>query len=93
MLQVWALPEVKGQSAGYKSYMPKKAGVTRIYGGGKHQSETFDSKTLIDIVHLESGKSITLDEGKLSYIITGEAIISELQNTKKREVTILKKVT
>ena len=83
MLQVWALPEVKGQPAAYKSYTPKLAGVTRIYGGSKNQSETFDSHTIIDIVHLKAGKSISLERGQLSYVITGEATISELQNTKK----------
>jgi redox-sensitive bicupin YhaK (pirin superfamily) len=83
MLQIWALPEVKGQPAAYKSYTPKLDGTTRIYGGTKSQSETFDSHTLIDIVHLKAGKNITLERGQLSYIITGEAEISELQNTKK----------
>jgi len=83
MLQVWALPEVKGQPAAYKSYTPKSDGVTRIYGGSKNQSETFDSYTLIDIVHLKAGKSITLKREQLSYVITGEATVSELQNIKK----------
>lgn len=30
MLQVWALPEIKGQPASYKFYSPKLDGVTRI---------------------------------------------------------------
>jgi len=81
MLQIWALPEVKGQPAAYKSYTPKLDGVTRIYGGTKSQSETFDSHTLIDIVHLTAGKSINLERGQLSYVISGEAVISELENT------------
>jgi len=82
MLQIWALPEVKGQPAAYKSYTPKLDGVTRIYGGNTSQSETFDSQTIIDIVHLKVGKSITLERGQLSYVISGEAVISELKNTK-----------
>ncbi len=83
MLQIWALPETKGQSAAYKSYRPTLDGVTRIYGGSKNQSKTFDSHTIIDIVHLKAGKSITLNRGQLSYIITGVAVITELKNTKK----------
>jgi hypothetical protein len=83
MLQIWALPEAKGQSAAYKSYTPKLDGVTRIYGGSKSQSETFDSHTIIDIVHLKADKSITLERGQLSYVITGEAVITELKNRKK----------
>ncbi len=83
MLQIWALPEVKGQPAAYKFYRPKLDGATRIYGGSKNQSTTFDSRTLIDIVHLKAGKNLTLDRGQLSYVITGKAVISELKNTKK----------
>jgi len=90
MLQIWALPEVKGQPAAYKSYTPKLDGVTRIYGGSKSQSDTFDSHTLIDIVHLKAGKSITLERGQLSYVISGEAVISELKNTKKHNSKNLK---
>jgi len=84
MLQVWALPETKGERAAYKSYTPKLEGVTRIYGGSKNQSETFDSQTLIDIVHLKVGENLTLERGQLTYVITGEAVISEQQNTKKQ---------
>lgn len=80
MLQVWVLPEVKGQPASYKSYTPELDGVTRIYGGSKNQSDTFDSHTIIDIVHLKSGKSMRLKHGQLSYVITGGAVITELQN-------------
>ncbi|MDX2370628.1 MAG: pirin family protein [Colwellia sp.] len=82
MLQVWALPEVKGQPASYKSYTPELDGVTRIYGGSKNQSNTFDNHTIIDIVHLKSCKSMRLNRGQLSYVITGDAVITELQNTK-----------
>jgi redox-sensitive bicupin YhaK (pirin superfamily) len=81
MLQVWALPEVKGQAASYKSYTPTLDGVTRIYGGSKSQLVTFDSKTLIDIVHLKPGKTITLKGTQLTYVITGDANISELKNS------------
>ena len=86
MLQVWALPEVKGQSASYKSYTPKLAGVTRIYGGSKNQSDTFDSHTIIDIVHLKAAENITLDAEQLSYVITGDASISEHKNTNESVV-------
>jgi redox-sensitive bicupin YhaK (pirin superfamily) len=77
MLQVWALPEKEGQPAAYKFYSPKLDGVTRIYGGDKNQSETFDSHTNIDIVHLKSGKSIELVGAQLSYVIAGEGTFSE----------------
>ncbi|NRB39998.1 MAG: pirin family protein [Pseudomonadales bacterium] len=73
MIQLWALPDEAGQPAGYKYYSPKAEGVTRIYGGDKSQSETFDSQTAIDIIHLSAGKSITLTGASLSYITAGSA--------------------
>lgn len=90
MLQIWALPEVKGQPAAYKFYTPKLAGVTRIYGGNKNQSQTFASHTIIDIVHVKAGNSINLDGGQLSYVITGKATTSELQNTKNNGIYNIK---
>lgn len=83
MLQVWALPETQGQPASYKSYTPKLTGVTRIYGGSKQQSETFDSHTTIDIVRLKAGERMTLDGDQLTYIITGNATVTEALETRK----------
>jgi len=80
MLQVWALPEEAGQRATYKSYTPALAGSTRIYGGDKNQSDTFDSHTLIDIVHLKTGEKLELKAEQLSYVISGEATFSEFSD-------------
>lgn len=86
MLQVWALPEKKGQPAAYKIYTPKLEGVTRFYGGDKSQNETFASHTFMDMVHLTMGNSLDLDNETLIYVITGEAEISELESVEKRTV-------
>jgi len=80
MLQVWALPEEKGQRAAYKAYTPKLDGVTRIYGGDKSQDDTFDNHTIIDIVHLKAGHIHDLNNDTLIYVITGEAGIVEQEN-------------
>jgi redox-sensitive bicupin YhaK (pirin superfamily) len=80
MLQVWALPEEKGQRASYKAYTPKLDGVTRIYGGDKSQNDTFDSHTIMDIVHLKAGTNLDLNNETLIYVITGKAEISEQEN-------------
>ena len=80
MLQVWALPEEKGQPAAYKAYTPKLDGVTRIYGGDKSQDDTFDSHTIMDIVHLKAGSDLDLNNDTLIYVITGEAEIAEQEN-------------
>jgi quercetin 2,3-dioxygenase len=73
MIQLWALPNKADQPAGYKYYTPKYEGTTRIYGGNKDQSETFDSTTMIDIVRLEANTSMTIPSKSLSYVTGGEA--------------------
>ena len=87
MLQVWALPEEKGQAAAYKAYTPKLDGVTRIYGGNKSQDDTFDNHTIMDIVHLKTGSNLDLNNETLIYIITGEAEIAEQENGKNTAIT------
>ncbi len=79
MLQVWAVPEVKGQPASYKFYTPKREGVSRIYGGDTTQTDTFDSHTLIDIVHLKADQELVLRGEQLSYLIGGSAEFNEAQ--------------
>lgn len=81
MIQLWVLPEQPGQPAGYKYYTPKQTGVTRIYGGDKKQSATFDSDTHIDIIKLEANTSMHLPKESLSYITEGTAEFTEADHT------------
>ena len=88
MLQVWALPEDKGQRAAYKAYTPKLDGVTRIYGGDKSQDDTFDSHTIMDIVHLKAASNLELNNDTLIYVITGEAEIAEQENGQNTAINV-----
>ncbi|MEH6452553.1 MAG: pirin family protein [Psychromonas sp.] len=81
MLQLWVLPDESGQPAAYKHYTLKTKGVTRIYGGKKNQSKTFNSKTTIDIVRLLSGESIKFNDETLAYVCKGNADFSDNNNT------------
>ncbi len=81
MLQLWVLPDESGQRAGYKHYTLKANGVTRIYGGKKNQGQTFSSQTVIDVVRLSSGESITFDEEVLAYVSQGEADFADENST------------
>ena len=81
MLQLWVLPDESGQRAGYKHYTLKTNGVTRIYGGNKEQDKTFNSQTVIDVVRLSSGESITYNEEVLAYVSQGTAEFSDENST------------
>jgi len=85
MLQLWVLPEVAGQPAGYKHYQLPETGATRIYGnnenaGQKGQNKTFASKTTIDVVRLTTGESIRFSEEILAYVSKGTAEFSDENN-------------
>lgn len=81
MLQIWALPENKGEPAAYKAYRPAQQGVTRIYGGDKSQTDTFDSHTIIDVVNLAAGDTMTLANESLVYVTKGQASFNEQGNS------------
>lgn len=81
MIQLWALPQIKGEPAGYKYYSPKTTGVTRIYGGNKQQSDTFDNSIFIDIVKLNAGENFQLPNESLVYITGGTAEFIELNDS------------
>ncbi|WP_419834912.1 pirin family protein [Endozoicomonas atrinae] len=77
MLQLWVLPEQPGQPAGYKYYSPESGKTTRIYGGRQGESDTFDSHTTIDIVHLNAGDTTELPKEALVYVFAGAGHVSD----------------
>jgi redox-sensitive bicupin YhaK (pirin superfamily) len=81
MLQLWVLPEVAGQPAGYKHYTLPETGVSRIYGGKANGNKTFASKTTIDIVRLAKGESIRFNKEILAYVSNGTAEFSDENNS------------
>lgn len=78
LLQLWVLPENAGEPADYKFYPFKENSLTRIYGGNKSQSETFDSHTIIDIGILKKGKKINYQGEFIAYVTNGDAQINDI---------------
>ena len=74
LIQLWALPEVAGEPAGYKVYKPVTGELTRIYGGEENSDADFPSKTKIDIGLLSNGQQIEVDGPFLLYITRGKGI-------------------
>ena len=76
MIQFWVLPETRGGPAGYKTYQPSLSGRTQIYGGATSQSDTFASKTMIDIVNIEAGDSLEQVGTCMAYLTKGEGLVN-----------------
>ncbi len=72
MLQLWVLPEVSGEPAGYKKFSPKWGDTTRIYGGLPEETQTFAAQTTIDIAMLSAGQNIELTAPYLAYVAKGD---------------------
>ena len=71
MIQMWVLPEQAGLPAGYRVYSPAPGERMRIYGGPADQDETFDSRTLIDVINAKAGQSVTQKGEAMIYLAKG----------------------
>jgi redox-sensitive bicupin YhaK (pirin superfamily) len=86
MIQLWALPENEGESAGYKVYLPQWGAVTRVYGGPAGQTETFPSQTVIDVVMLKKGEPYSLPGEFMAYISKGNGRVKRQNAARFGEV-------
>ena len=77
MIQLWVLPENKGEKAGYKLYDVEQNKLTQIYGGTKEQTETFDSHTALEVGRFSKDYSITKEGDFLVYLTEGTAILND----------------
>jgi hypothetical protein len=71
MLQIWVLPEVTGEPAAYKMFRAGAGKRTRVYGGPADQDETFPARTVVDVAHVDAGKTIKQPGRCLVYITAG----------------------
>lgn len=77
LLQIWVLPERKGEPAAYRLYKTGLGGSTRIYGGEPGQHDAFPSVTCIEILELKALQSVDIDVPCLAYLARGEGFVSE----------------
>ena len=78
MIQLWILPEVSDQAAGYKVYKPVTGELTPIYGGEHINGAKFPAKTKIDVAVLSNEQQIEVDEPFLAYITRGKGIVNNV---------------
>ena len=72
MIQLWVVPEQKGERAAYRLYKPVTGKVTRVYGGSNDQRDTLPSHTVIEIVSLNPAQAFVLEKPFLVYLTIGE---------------------
>ncbi|UWQ35459.1 pirin family protein (plasmid) [Leisingera sp. M527] len=77
MLQLWVMPEVKGEPAGYKKFSPKWGETARIYGGVAGETQSFEANTTIDLAMLTAGQSVDLKAPYLAYVAKGDGQFDE----------------
>ena len=69
IIQLWFAPEVSGEKAGYQYFAKSNKKVFRVYGGAK--GNTFESKTLMEIVKLKRGESFSQSGEYQAYLTKG----------------------
>lgn len=80
MIQIWVMPDEPGEPAAYKIYESARGERQHIYGGSKGQTDTFYSKTSIDIINATAGQTFAQDGDVMAYMprgngeITGETV-------------------
>ncbi len=73
MIQIWVRPEVAGEPAGYKHYVPEMGEVKRIYGGVEPTDDVYQAKTVIDVSLMTQGQEIHVAGDYLAYVVSGKA--------------------
>lgn len=87
LLQLWVLPENAGEPADYKFYDFEENSLSRIYGGSKSQTKTFDSHTVIEVGLLQKGKTINHSGEFIAYITNGDA---QINNTEVKDGDVVR---
>jgi redox-sensitive bicupin YhaK (pirin superfamily) len=76
MLQLWVLPEKRGQAANYKVYQASKGKLTHIYGGDETSSNLFPAKTNIDVALLDAGQRVEIPAPFIAYLCRGAGTLN-----------------
>lgn len=77
MIQLWVLPENKGEKTDYKLYDTIQDELTKIYGGSKNQKSTLDSHTVLEVGRFAKDKSVQKSGEFLAYVTEGDAILND----------------
>lgn len=72
MIQLWVIPETRGEHATYQMFHAEAGTRTRVYGGPPDQDETVSARTAIDIADVNAGDNIAQSGRSIVYVTSGE---------------------
>ena len=78
MLQLWVLPEKRGERSDYRLYNLQSGKTIRVYGGRNDQKGTIVSHTVIDIASLDASGELVLEKPFLIYFAAGKGTSKNL---------------
>jgi len=76
MIQLWVMPDELGEPAGYKVFEPEEGEIMKVYGGDKNQSDTFYSRTAIDVANAKPGQVFIKAGPIMAFISKGGGFIN-----------------
>jgi redox-sensitive bicupin YhaK (pirin superfamily) len=76
MIQLWVLPETPGEPAGYRCYDLELGQLTRIYGGSAGQTNTFGSRTVLEVGRLKQNQKVSKAGAFLVYMTRGSGSLN-----------------
>lgn len=77
MIQIWVLPEVHGEKAGYQVFEPKVGKLQLIYGGVRGQTDKFYSNNTIAVANLDVDQSVNHKGYAYVYISKGKGLLNQ----------------
>jgi redox-sensitive bicupin YhaK (pirin superfamily) len=77
LIQLWVLPDHRGEAAGYCCFRSEPGRVTRVYGGSREQAITIPARTCIDVTRLNGGQTVDIDKPALVYLCEGRGFANE----------------
>jgi redox-sensitive bicupin YhaK (pirin superfamily) len=79
MIQLWVLPENKGEKTDYKLYDIAENRLSKIYGGTKEQIATLDSHTILEVGKFSQNMTIEKSGNFLAYMTQGNATLNNIE--------------
>lgn len=79
MIQIWVLPDVPGERAGYQVFEPQTGQLQQIYGGVRGETDRFDSQNTISVANLSAQQTVEHTGYAYAYLSKGSGLLNGQQ--------------